>query len=212
MKSPGWLDLRLVAGVILVLAAVVIGATVLSSVDRREPRWSLSHDIAAGTVLTGADLRPVRVQLGSADSQYLPASVAVVGKTVQHSLRAGELLPRAELADPEQGVTVTVPLRPENAPGISQGDRVTVWLSTKTCQGLVLLSGVPVQRADKVANSAFGSEIGALLVVRVTAGDARRVVSALGLEGAVIRAGVLSEGQQPEQPAPDLAACTGTAK
>jgi hypothetical protein len=211
-KNPSWLDLRLVAGVLLVLASVVIGATAMSSADHRQARWSVSHDVAAGTVLTAADVRAARVQLGAADSEYVPVSTAVVGRTVQQSLRAGQLLPASELAAPPAGVTVTIPLGPENAPNIAQGDRVTVWLSTKTCQGVVLLSGVPVQRADKVSGSAFGSDTGSLLVVRISAVEAKRVVSALDLDGAVIRAGVLSDGQQPEQPATDLSRCVGASQ
>ncbi len=135
LVPPRWLDARLIGGVVLVLVAVLLGSVVVSSADRRQPVWSLSRDVAAGTVLTGADLRPVRVQLGAAASRYLDADVAVAGRTVHRSLRAGELLAAAELTDPEPGVTVTVPMQPENAPEISRGERITLWLSTKTCRG-----------------------------------------------------------------------------
>lgn len=212
LARPRWLDPRLIGGVALVLAAVLLGSVVVSSADRRQPVWSLSRDVAAGTVLTGADLRPVRVQLGAATSRYLGADVAVAGRTVRRALHAGELLAAAELADPEPGVTVTIPMRPENAPEISRGERITLWLSTKSCRGQVLLSGVPVQSAEKVAGSAFGSATGSLLVVRVSAADAKRVVSSLDLDGAVIRAGVLSPGEQPEPPSEALASCAGSGR
>jgi hypothetical protein len=212
LAPPRWLDPRLIGGVALVLAAVLLGSVVVSSADHRQPVWSLSRDVAAGTVLTGADLRPVRVQLGAAASRYLGAEVAVAGRTVRRPLHAGELLAAAEVADPEPGVTVTIPMRPENAPEISRGERITLWLSTKTCRGLVLLSGVPVQGAAKVASSAFGSATGSLLVVRVSAADARRIVSSLDLDGAVIRAGVLSPGEQPEPPSEALASCAGSGR
>jgi len=208
LRRPGWLDLRLVAGLVLVLVSVLIGSVVVSSADRRQPVWSVSHDIAAGTVLTGADLRPVRVQLSVAGSRYVLSSVAVAGRTVHRALLAGELLPGAELADPEPGVTVTVPMQPENAPGITRGQRITLWLSTKNCRGVVLLSGVPMQSADKVSGSAFGSTTGSLLVMRVSSADAKRVVSSLDLEGAVLRAGVLSSGEQAEPQSQNLASCS----
>jgi hypothetical protein len=212
LARPRWLDARLVGGVVLVLVAVLLGAMVVSSADRRQAVWSLSHDVAAGTVLTGADLRPVRVQLGAAASRYLASDVAVAGRTVHRSLRAGELLAAAELTAPEPGVTVSIPLQPDNAPKISRGDRITLWLSTKTCHGVVLLSGVPVQSADKVTGSAFGSTTGSLLVVRVSAADAKRVVSSLDLAGAVLRAGVLSAAEQPEPQSDALAGCAGDAR
>ena len=160
LTRPRWLDARLIGGVVLVLVSVLLGSMLVSSADHRQPVWSLSHDVAAGTVLTGADLRPVRVQLGAAASRYLASDVAVAGRTVRHALRAGELLAVAEVTDPEPGVTVTVPMQPENAPEISRGERITLWLSTKTCHAVVLLSGVPVQSAGKVSGSAFGSRRG----------------------------------------------------
>ncbi|MBV9823266.1 MAG: SAF domain-containing protein [Actinobacteria bacterium] len=206
---PRWVEPRLIGGVVLVLVSVLLGSALVSSADHRRPVWSLSRDVAAGTVLTGADLRPVRVQLGAAASRYLSTDVAAAGRTVQHALRSGELLATAELADPAPGVTVTIPMRPENAPEISRGERITVWLSTKTCRGVVLLSGVPVQSAGKVSASAFGSTAGALLVVRVSAADARRVVSALDLDGAVLRAGVLSPAERPEPQSESLTGCAG---
>lgn len=212
LVPPRWLDPRLIGGVVLVLVSVLLGSLVVSSADRRQPVWSLSRDVAAGTVLTGDDLRPVRVQLGPAASRYLGTDIAVAGRTVHRSLHAGELLAAAEVADPQPGVTVTIPMHPENAPEISRGDRITLWLSTKSCRGQVLLSGVPVQSADKVAGSAFGSATGSLLVVRVSATDATRVVSALDLEGAVLRAGVLSPGEQPEPPSDALAGCAGSGR
>ena len=212
LVPPRWLDARLIGGVVLVLVAVLLGSAVVSSADRRQPVWSLSRDVAAGTVLTAADLRPVRVQLGASASQYLGTEVAVAGRTVRRSLYAGQLLAAAELADPEPGVTVTIPMHPENAPQIRRGERITLWLSTKSCRGLVLLSGVPVQGVEKVAGSAFGSAAGSLLVVRVSADDARRVVSSLDLDGAVLRAGVLSPAEQPEPQSDALSSCAGGAR
>jgi hypothetical protein len=211
LNRPRWLDARLVGGVVLVLSAVLLGAVLVSSADQRQPVWSLSRDVAAGTVLTGADVRPVRVQLGTAASRYLASDVAVAGRTVHRSLRAGELLAVAEVTAPEAGVTVSIPMQPDNAPEISRGDRITLWLSTKTCRGVVLLSGVPVQSADRVTGSAFGSTTGSLLVVRVSAADAKRVVSSLDLEGAVLRAGVLSAAERPEPQSEALASCAGGA-
>jgi len=181
----------------------------VSAADRREPRWAAARDLAEGTVLTDADLRPVRVQLGDSDNRYLSISEAVIGRTVHRPLRAGELLPRTVVGQPEPGVSVTIPLPSDNAPEIGRGDRITVWLSTKTCRGQVLLSGAPVQRVSGAADGGFGSSGGSVLVVTVPSGDAQRVVSALDLPGAVIRAGVLGSGQAPAPVVEDLTGCAG---
>lgn len=209
IRPPSWLDLRLLAGVILVLASVVGGAAALSSADHRQSRWAVSRDLAPGTVLTRADVHVVRVQLGSSDGQYLSITEPIVGRSVQAGLRSGQLLPRAALGTPEQGVAVTVPLRPDNGPAIERGQRVTLWLSTKTCHGQVLLSGAPVQDVSRSGDLGFGTDNGSVLVVNVPAPDARRVVAALDLDGAVIRAGVLSVGQEPDAVTADLAGCAG---
>ncbi|HTZ44134.1 MAG TPA: SAF domain-containing protein [Jatrophihabitans sp.] len=212
MQAPSWLDLRLVFGVMLVLASIVGGAMVFSAADHRESRWAVTRDLAAGTVLNRSDLRVVRVQLGSSDDAYLPVTEAVVGRAVQAGLRSGQLLPRSVLGTPEQGVRVTVPLRPDNGPTVDRGQRITVWLSTKTCHAQVLLSGAPVQQVMRSEDAGFGADTGSVLVLKVPAADARRLVAALDLDGAVIRVGVLSGGQQPDPVTVDLAGCAGTAR
>jgi hypothetical protein len=204
---PSWLDLRLVLGVVLVLVAVLFGAVVLSSADQRGPVWAVSHDIAAGTVLKASDLKSVRVQLGSAAQQYLATGEAVAGKQVQHALRAGQLLPRAEVAEPDVGITITLPVRSENTPPrLSGGDRITVWVSTKTCRAAVILSGTAVQEVKAGSGAAFGSSATLGVVVRLDAAEARRVVPVLDLDGAVLRIGVLSAGQKRDDSS-ELASC-----
>ncbi|MFL6162785.1 MAG: SAF domain-containing protein [Jatrophihabitantaceae bacterium] len=209
MRPPSWLDLRLVLGIALVLASVVGGALALSSADHRQSRWAITRDLAAGTVLSGSDVRAVRVQLGPADHQYLSVTEPVVGRALQSPVQSGQLLPRSVLVTPTQGVAVTIPLRPDNGPAIARGDRITVWLSTKSCQGQVLLSGVPVQSVARSADASFGSDTGSVLVVELPGTDARRVVAALDLDSAVIRAGVLSSGQPADPVAADLTGCGG---
>lgn len=206
--TPGWLDLRLIGGIVLVLAAVLLGAVTVASADHRQPRWALSHDLSAGTVLTGSDVHVVRVQLGSTDQQYLPSGEAIIGRALRQPGRAGELLTRGQLTVPPNGVDVTVALRPENGPTIGRGDRITLWVSTKSCRALVLLSGVTVQGVQKSGSSTFGTDAGLVLVLRVPASDAKRVVSAQDLSASVIRAGILAAGEQPEPPA-DLSSCVG---
>lgn len=211
-KVPSWLDLRLVSGVILVLAAIAVGASVISAADHRQSRWALTRTLSAGTILTAADIKPVRVQLGGADSNYLPVTEAVVGRELHAGMRAGQLLPRSELVVPTQGIAVTISLRASNAPTIVHGDRVVVWVSTKSCQAVVLLSDVLVQSVEKSDGSAFGSDAGTLLVVRIPVADAQRVVSAEDLDGAVIRVGVLSDTQPQEPVDTDLGSCSGAGK
>jgi len=204
---PTWLDLRLVTGVALVLASVLLGSVVVSNADHRESVWALDHDVAAGTVLQSGDLRPVAVRLDAAMSRYLPATDTVVGKTVRRDLNSGELLPAAALAEPKAGVTVTIPVRPENTPRLGRGDRITMWVSTRSCRGVMVFSGTPVQDVRQAAGSSFGTSGGMGVVVSVPQAQAQRVISALDLDSVVVRLGVLAGGEQSPEPTPDLATC-----
>jgi hypothetical protein len=207
LQRPRWLDLRLVLGVVLVAGAVLVGATVVSAADHRQAYWSLQRDVPAGAVLTAADLIPVSAQLGSSSGGYLPSSEAVVGKSVRHPLRQGQLLPRAELSPPEEGVTLTVPIRADNAPRLQRGDRVTLWLSTSQCRGAVLIGDVAVTdvRTSSAGALSSGNSVG--VVIRLPVSSANRVVAALDADGAVIRVGVLSADGAAPVSSPDISRC-----
>ncbi|MDT4937821.1 MAG: hypothetical protein QOG80_1492, partial [Pseudonocardiales bacterium] len=62
LRPPSWLDGRLVAGVVLVLLSVVVGARIIASSDRYDAIWAASHAIAPGTTLTKSDLLRVNVR------------------------------------------------------------------------------------------------------------------------------------------------------
>jgi hypothetical protein len=211
LTRPSWLDLRLIAGVLLVLGSILVGSLILSSADRRTSTWAISRDLAAGTVLQAGDLRAVDVALGPAGPQYLPTREAVVGRAVLRAVKAGQLLPRSEVGEPQVGVSVTIPVRSENAPRVVRGDRITAWVTTKYCRGEVLVSGVPVQDVRAAGSSSFGSSATVGVLVRLRGDEARRAVAALDLSGAVIRLGVLSPDEQPQPADANLDRCAGTA-
>ena len=89
-------------------------------------------------------------------------------------------------------VQVTVPLAAGNAPGLSKGQRVEVWLSTSTCTAVVLLGDVTVQGVTSSSTSGYVDSGGQNIVLTVAPDLAARVVQALAIENATIRAGVLS--------------------
>jgi hypothetical protein len=211
MKRSSWLDLRLITGVVLVIGAVLVGAVLVSSADQRNSVWALQRDVAAGTVLRDSDLKSVRVQLGSSAEQYLSVGDSVAGRTVRHPLQAGELLPRSELRKADLGVLLTIPVRPDDAPRISQGDRITVWVTTRTCRGVVLLGGVAVQDVRAASNGALSGSSFLGVQVRLPVADANRVVGVLDLDGVVVRAGILSADVGAPQPEPGLSRCVSPA-
>ena len=134
LATPGWLDGRLVLGVLLVLVSVVVGARVLSAADRSTLVYAVNKDLAAGSVLQEGDLVPVRVRLFDSAERYIAAGTQVpTGYVVRRAIESGELLPLAALSRPEQDVDfrlVTVPVDPGHfPPSLEDDQQVDVWVT-----------------------------------------------------------------------------------
>ena len=210
LKAPSWLDLRLVIGVVLVLGSVVLGAKIVSGANHTYRMLAVTRDLAAGTLLSHDDVRSVRVQLPDrGHGIYVTGDADVLGKQLNRPLASGELLPAAALGTAAALTTVTVPFTADNAPTLAPGQRVEIWLSTKTCASIVLLADVTVQDVHAATGSSFSSSGGQNVVVSVSPDLAGRVVGALARDGATIRAGILSGPAQvaANNALPDLDTC-----
>jgi hypothetical protein len=96
-----------------------------------------------------------------------------------------------------------------------------VWVSTSTCSSVVLLSDVAVQSVHTDQGS-FGTGSGGQdVVISVDPSQADRVIAALALDGAKVRAGVLvgagaaptdAPGTGQATPLPDLAPCASPSR
>jgi hypothetical protein len=234
VSTPSWLDLRLVLGVLLVVAAVVVGALVVSRATRTYPVLSASRTLAAGTVLRAADLQTVQVQLPEhGDGAYVTAVHDAVGKQLARSVAKGELVRVDSLTAVVAHTTLTVPFAAGAAPALRSGERIEIWISAQSCPSVVLLADVTVQSVQAGAGGSFGAAAGAQdVVINVDPALADRVIAALNIDQAHIRAGVLTGSSAPtstpasaasasptapsQQPGtaaglpPDLAACTSS--
>jgi hypothetical protein len=132
LATPGWLDGRLVLGVLLVLVSVVLGARVLASADESTLVWSATRPLAAGTQLGEGDLELTRARLFAGTDRYL-AGEEPVGYVLLRSVGEGELLPGAALASPAEDLdvrAVTVPVSTGHlAPDLAAGQQVDVWVT-----------------------------------------------------------------------------------
>lgn len=199
ISTPRWFDLRLVLGIVLVLAAVVIGATVLARARHTDKQLAVTQDLEAGTRLRASDLRLVDTQLPDdvrSDAGYLTDPSQAVGKVLARPLGKGELVPASVLTAPAARTTVTVPFAADAAPTLHRGQRIVVWLSTHTCPSVVLLPDVTVQDVKSTDSGGGFSTAGTGqdVVVSVAPDLASRLVGALAIENATIRAGVLTGG------------------
>jgi hypothetical protein len=215
LTAPSWLDVRLILGVALVLGSVLIGAKVVSSASRTYPRVAARHDLAAGSVLSAGDVTLAHVQLPDhGTGVYLDRLDAVIGKRLSRGVSAGELVPAGALGSEPPQTTLTVPLARGSAPELHKGERIELWVSSSSCASVVLLPDVTVQGVHADSSDSFGggTDDGQDVVISVAPELADRVVQALGLQDAQLRAGVLV-GSAPDSARgatdalPDLASC-----
>lgn len=130
LGRPRWLDPRVIGGVLLVVAAIVIGSRVIAASSRTTPVWAAEHELAAGTVVTAGDLRAVDVNLGPAGPLYLAASADPIGQTLNTRVRPGELLPAAALGAPAAGRVVVIPVAAAKfPPGVGHGSVIDLYLT-----------------------------------------------------------------------------------
>ncbi|WP_370892580.1 hypothetical protein [Janibacter sp. GXQ6167] len=130
LARPGWRDPRLLAGVLLVLASVVVGIVAFGAVDERQGYWAAARDLTPGQVLGEQDLVRTDVQLGDSEGAYLGAETRPEpGVVLDRVVRRGELIPRAALV-PEAEVdlrSVAVHVDPIYVTGLRRGSVVSVY-------------------------------------------------------------------------------------
>ena len=148
LASPGWLDTRLVLGVLLVLTSVVVGARVLSSADRSQTVWATTRDLAPGTQLTDGDLTRMRVRLFGHSENYVRGSgPAPTGYFLRRGVGAGELLPFNALTKPGADLSfryLTVPVeRGHLQPDLRSGSQVDVYVSPESKAGTTTTTAGP---------------------------------------------------------------------
>ena len=210
VKTPSWLDLRLVLGAVLVLGSVLLGATVVSNAQATSPFVTVRRDLAAGTVLSAGDLAVVQVQLDEATRRRYETDVAdLVGRELNEAMSAGELVRRSATRVAPALTKLSIPFDEDYAPSLRSGQRVQLWLSTPDCPSVVLLPDVTVQGV-RDGGSGFSDNGAQTIDVAVSSDLADRVTLALSMEDGHVRAGVLTGGTRGASGVlPDLSSCAG---
>ncbi|TQN41559.1 SAF domain-containing protein [Blastococcus colisei] len=190
VRPPRWLDLRLVLGVLLVLASVLLGARIVSSADATVPVWAVAEDLAAGTELSPEDLVAVDVRLDEAGGAYLSTGTRPAGRTLGRAVREGELLPRSALEESDDLVQLALPVQSGYVPpGLQRGQLVDVYAvadpaagATAVADGSVTLvvARAPVQALSGRSEGVLSTPTTAVqVVVAVPADDAADVLAAI---------------------------------
>lgn len=134
VQRPGWRDPRLLLGLALVSACVLLGARIMASADDTVAVWSVREDLSAGTVLDRDDLQlsQVRFTDGRALERYVgEGDLPEGGVALTRDLAAGELLPVAALGGSgEPLVEVPLAIARDDLPGtVGTGSVVDVWVA-----------------------------------------------------------------------------------
>jgi hypothetical protein len=191
VRPPRWLDLRLVLGVLLVLGSVLLGARVMSAADATVPVWAVADDLAAGTELAAEDLVSVDVRLDGAAAAYLAAGTRPEGRTLARAVRAGELLPRSALEEPDELVQVALPVQAGYVPpGLARGQLVDVYALADPAAGAVahadgsvtpVVEQAPVQALSGRSDGVLSTPTTTVqIVVAVPADEAADVLASIG--------------------------------
>jgi len=189
--ARGWRDPRLVVGVVIVAACVLLGARVMARADDTVAVWGASHDLTAGAVLGRSDVEPVRVRLtGASADRYLAAtSVPAPGSRVAHDVAAGELLARSAVVTATGRALVEVPLSvsPDDLPAsLRRGATVDVWVTPKVAaagddrpRARLALEGVAVVEVPRGGDS-LAPRTTQQVIVGVEPAQAAGLAEALG--------------------------------
>lgn len=191
VRAPGWLDLRLLLGVLLVLGSVLLGARVVGAADATVPVWAATGDLAAGTELDADDLVAVDVRLDDTADAYLSTATRPEGRTLARAVRSGELIPGSVLEEPADLVQVALPVQAGFVPpGLRRGGLVDVYAVADPAVGATAATGgsvtpvverAPVQalsgRTDGVPSTPTTT---VQVVVSVARDEAAAVLAAIG--------------------------------
>ena len=137
LSRPKWFNVRVVGGILLVIAAIVVGARVMAAGSQTTPVWAAERSLAAGTVIGPGDLAAVEVNLGDHAGAYLaPGADSPVGMTLVAPLAAGELLAGSAVTQTGSGRVIAVAVAPEHMPpGVDHGATIDLYLTREATPG-----------------------------------------------------------------------------
>jgi Flp pilus assembly protein CpaB len=127
------LDLRVAIGLVLMLVAVLGGASLIRKAQERTPILLVARTVQPGQVIEDADLRVAEVSI-PAGVDYAPASMRgeIVGRVASEPLWEGKVVSSASASEvpplPPGAVAISLLLPAESALGgdVRSGDRVAV--------------------------------------------------------------------------------------
>ena len=202
LRAPSWRDPRLVVGVVLVLASVLLGSWLVGTADRTRPVWAAAATLAPGDAVGSSALTVVRARVDPGLDAYLPADQDLPPDLVAlRTVAAGELVPLSAVGDARalERKPVGLPAPGALPAGLVKGAQVDVWVSAPGEGGEPeppeqLAAAAEVAEVSTAAG-AFGAEQGATVQVLLPEAELRLALAALAADAEV--ALVLVPGSTP---------------
>lgn len=151
LSSTRRLDLRLIIGVVIVIATALAGFALVSAADNTTSVYTAAKSLSPGHVIKDSDLVLTDVKLGKSSSAYLDAKGLTQGAVVTKAVAAGELVPLSAVGTAKQVATTNVVVQldlPLSSDAVV-GSNVDVWASMAAGQGIfgppaVIISGAQI--------------------------------------------------------------------
>jgi len=194
LRRPSWRDPRLLAGLVMVAAAVALGAWAVSAAEASTPVYVARGTLTPGEPVSSDDLVVAQVRLAAAEAaHYLPVTGdGPQGLVALRTVAKGELVPRSAVGDAAALDVRPVPVAAADAPsaGVVEGAMVDLWVTLEARDGeavampRLLAEGLDVAEVTRPAGTfAVGGQT--TVHVLVPTGSLPEVLGALAAEGSV---------------------------
>ncbi len=195
LRRPGWRDPRLLVGLLLIAVAVTAVTSIVRSADATAPYYAAKDTLTPGAVLTQDDVVAVHVRIPS--GTYVAPGEEPWGQVLTRVVGAGELVPRAALADRDQfsGRPVAVRTNLPLAEGVERGSLVDIYLTRTDAEEPrteLVASGLVVESVDAGSGSFSAGSLETVYVV-VPQGDIEQFLDALASTGDISVVGLAGD-------------------
>ncbi|ATG56513.1 flagellar biosynthesis protein FlgA [Brachybacterium ginsengisoli] len=137
LRTPRWKDPRLIVGIVLVVASVLMGAVLVSRLSETTSVLIARSAIVPGDTISAEDLVAVELRLGEQTDRYLGSVDAIPeGSVALRTIHPGELVPMSAVGQSEevQLRPVVIPVDASVAESVVPGATVELWHTAPTTE------------------------------------------------------------------------------
>ncbi|WP_028046835.1 hypothetical protein [Cellulomonas sp. URHE0023] len=193
LRRPGWRDPRLLAGIAMVAASVLLGSWVVRTAQATVPVYVSRVALVPGDRLEASQLVVVDVRLGTVNlDHYLRADEALTDAVVVRVVGRGELVPASAVGDASDLDLRPVSVTLEHVPSkdVTVGAQADLWFTPTPASGQNEGPAEPRQLARDLVvsevttpDSAFSVGGGTQVQVLVPSAQLPDILAALSADG-----------------------------